>query len=328
MKISIAMATYNGAKYLQEQLDSFVAQTRLPDELVVCDDCSTDETVEILRRFAATAPFEVRVFVNEKNLGYVQNFGRALALCTGDLIFLSDQDDVWFSEKLSAIEKLATEDTYTQIFMNDAELVRHDLSPTGLTFQSQIKSAGIPESGFVPGCCMAIRQDFLMHLLPIPSEFKGHDVWLSKFGEGLKRRRIISQLLQVYRRHESTSTDDMPHQPRKINNFDKISQRVYTILSRIKNPGSDDLIQALYSEEAQIIASDKWIEETQDSRLEVQLREFKVSLQKSKQALDERMKIRKMTFGYRILHGWNFYRKNGYQRFSGTSSYLRDIFLR
>lgn len=100
MKISIAMATYNGAKYLQEQLDSFVTQTRQPDELVVCDDGSSDATVEILRHFAAGAPFAVEIHENEVNLSHAKNFEKALSLCGGDVIFFSDQDEVWFPEKV------------------------------------------------------------------------------------------------------------------------------------------------------------------------------------------------------------------------------------
>ena len=102
LRISIAMSTYNGGKYLQEQLDSFLAQTSLPDELVITDDCSTDNTLEIIQAFAAMAPFEVRWEQNEKNLGYTGNFNQALMKTTGDLVFLSDQDDVWFPEKTRA----------------------------------------------------------------------------------------------------------------------------------------------------------------------------------------------------------------------------------
>ncbi len=94
LRISIAMCTYNGARFLPEQLASFAAQERLPDELVVCDDGSTDATMEILQDFAATALFEVRVERNPQNLGFVRNFEKTLSLCTGDIVFLSDQDDV------------------------------------------------------------------------------------------------------------------------------------------------------------------------------------------------------------------------------------------
>ena len=87
MKISIALATYNGAKYLKGQLDSFVNQSRLPDELIICDDCSHDETDKIVHNFISTAPFTVRYFKNKKNLGYAKNFEQAVLYCSGDVIF-------------------------------------------------------------------------------------------------------------------------------------------------------------------------------------------------------------------------------------------------
>src|SRR5688572_14133745 len=99
-KFSVAMCTYNGARYLKEQLDSFTVQTRLPDELIVCDDGSSDETCQIVSTFAASAPFTVRLEVNQQTLGSTQNFAKAIQLCRGDLIALCDQDDVWLPGKL------------------------------------------------------------------------------------------------------------------------------------------------------------------------------------------------------------------------------------
>ena len=320
------MATYNGAKYLQEQLDSFVDQTRLPDELVVCDDCSTDSTVEILQRFAEVAPFEVRVFVNEKNLGYAQNFGRALALCTGDLIFLSDQDDVWFPEKLTVIENLAIEDDYSQVFMNDAELVYHDLSPTGLTKQGQIKSAGMAQSSFVMGCCMAIRRDFLQRLFPIPVSCKGHDVWLSKFAEGLQQRYITSKVLQIYRRHESNESTFVANKTHRVNKIDTFSRKLHKI-SENRSIGSHsyDLTEAISLTNEVINFLTAWLDETSDQELKLKISDFKNSQKKTYKALKYRLEIRKMLVIERIFWGLNFYRKGGYEQFSGFLSYVRDI---
>jgi glycosyltransferase involved in cell wall biosynthesis len=81
--VSIALTTYNGALHLQEQLDSYVKKTRRPDEVVICDDGSTDDTLSIITEFVKTAPFSVRVIRNNYNLGYTQNFAKALSLCVG-----------------------------------------------------------------------------------------------------------------------------------------------------------------------------------------------------------------------------------------------------
>ena len=101
MKVSIVMATYNGAEYLGEQLESFVNQKRSPEELVVCDDSSTDKTYKILEEFKRSAPFDVVLVKNEHRLGFTKNFEKALANCSGDIIFFSDQDDKWFPSKVT-----------------------------------------------------------------------------------------------------------------------------------------------------------------------------------------------------------------------------------
>ena len=90
-RLSIALCTYNGAQFLPAQLESMAAQTRLPDELVVCDDQSTDGSVEIIKSFAHHAPFAIRLEINAKNLGSTKNFEKAIGLCRGEIIGLSDQ---------------------------------------------------------------------------------------------------------------------------------------------------------------------------------------------------------------------------------------------
>ena len=99
MNISIAMTTYNGAKYLKEQLDSIVEQTLLPEEIIICDDCSSDETIEIIKNHRL---FNIiRLNINETRIGVVQNFIKATSLCkSNNYIAFSDQDDVWFPMKL------------------------------------------------------------------------------------------------------------------------------------------------------------------------------------------------------------------------------------
>ena len=100
--ISVALCTYNGERFLEEQLASLEAQERRPDELVVCDDRSTDNTVSLLESFARTASFPVRIHINPINLGSTVNFDRAMRLCAGSLIAFCDQDDIWSPVHLSA----------------------------------------------------------------------------------------------------------------------------------------------------------------------------------------------------------------------------------
>jgi glycosyltransferase involved in cell wall biosynthesis len=102
--ISIAMATYNGEKFLQQQLQSLSKQTRLPAELIICDDRSGDATVDIIKQFSETAPFPVKLVVNGQRLGWRKNFLKAASLCVSEYIAFCDQDDIWLPEKLATVE--------------------------------------------------------------------------------------------------------------------------------------------------------------------------------------------------------------------------------
>src|SRR5271169_5178337 len=125
------MCTYNGERFLPGQLASIAKQTRLPDELVVCDDRSTDRTVDIVREFAAAVSHPVRIFVNERNLGFVANFERAIQLCNGDLIALSDQDDGWYPERLERSEQEFAAHPEVGLVFSDADLIDDQDQLTG-----------------------------------------------------------------------------------------------------------------------------------------------------------------------------------------------------
>ena len=119
---SIAMATYNGDKYLSQQLQSLAKQRYLPTELVICDDQSNDATAKVVELFAATAPFTVRFIRNEKRLGYAGNFMKAATLCTSEYIGFCDQDDVWLSEKLAVAQRYICE-TQCTLFQHGIRLI-------------------------------------------------------------------------------------------------------------------------------------------------------------------------------------------------------------
>ncbi len=131
MTISVAMCTFNGARFLRAQLESIARQRRPPDELVICDDGSSDGSVEILREFAAGASFSIRIFCNEKNLGSTQNFEKAIQLCKGDLIALCDQDDIWLPEKLSRLLQIFEQDSSLGGVFSDADLINENSQEIG-----------------------------------------------------------------------------------------------------------------------------------------------------------------------------------------------------
>jgi len=109
MTISVVLITYNGEKYIEKQLLSYLEQTTVPDEVVIVDDCSTDCTLNIIRNFINNHSINVKLFINDRNLGHNQNLAQAISKSSGDIIMLSDHDDVWFSEKISVLKKMLDE---------------------------------------------------------------------------------------------------------------------------------------------------------------------------------------------------------------------------
>ena len=131
------MATYNGEQFIAEQLESIARQSRLPDELVVSDDGSSDSTVEIVRQFASRAPFDVVVLRNQEHIanpepwfrGYTDNFFRAMRACTGDLIALCDQDDVWHADKLMKSARPLQLDQDVSLVIHSSRVVDEEPTP-------------------------------------------------------------------------------------------------------------------------------------------------------------------------------------------------------
>ena len=144
--ISIALATFNGARFIGQQLASLAAQTRLPDELVVCDDRSEDDTVAIVEAFRKTAPFPVFIETNETRLGFKFNFMKAAGLCKSDLISFCDQDDVWRNDKLAAIAPLFSDPDVLLAFHNST-VVDTDLNRVGPFYDAPPVTIQAPACG-------------------------------------------------------------------------------------------------------------------------------------------------------------------------------------
>lgn len=223
MKVSIAMATYNGSKNILEQLTSFLEQKRLPDELIICDDGSVDNSVEIIENFKLKAPFSISLHKNSTNLGYIKNFEKALSLCSGDIIFLSDQDDFWHDNKIEKCERLFVENPKAQIVINDAVICNGDLSATEHTKIGQTLKLGLDISKFITGCCCAFKRDLLEIILPIPAEV-AHDEWINGFGNVFQSRIICYESLQKYRRHSENTSNYLTSSTNEISKFDQIKQ--------------------------------------------------------------------------------------------------------
>lgn len=194
MRISVAMCTYNGGAFIGEQLSSIAAQSRLPDELVICDDGSADATLDVVRRFAETVPFAVHVFENTRTLGVVDNFAQAVRRCTGDWIALSDQDDVWVPTKLEWLTRQIAANREVGLVFSDADLVAADRRPLGHTFWETLRVSrrrrrALRGGRVLPvllwrnvaaGATLAVRADYRDAVLPIPPGWM-HDAWMALY---------------------------------------------------------------------------------------------------------------------------------------------------
>jgi glycosyltransferase involved in cell wall biosynthesis len=321
------MATYNGANYIKEQLDSFLSQTRLPDELVVTDDCSTDNTREILIEFAAISPFPVRIEVNNQQIGYAQNFNNALSLATGDLVFLSDQDDRWFPEKIERMAELARQNADTGCFINDAVLADGQLKSDGKTKMTQIRGLGLPDHTMVMGCCMAVTRPFLTFALPIPYKFHSHDVWLAGVADRLGCILRRDWPLQLYRRH-AENLSNLP-----INQIGRPTWwlRLEQMVSKLKNYSSDhSLIQELEfyrALESRIHESSFGYNQATRSQISILASGVFEETTLRLMVLDRRYKLRGLTIPERTQEIASLWRAGAYDYPKGSLVALKDLLV-
>jgi glycosyltransferase involved in cell wall biosynthesis len=214
LKISIALCTFNGAEYLEPQLQSYLRQDRLPDELVAADDGSGDGTVAMVRQFASRAPFPVRLLVNSQRLGVSRNFEEALKACSGELIFLSDQDDSWDNAKLSTMAATMEKEPGLQALFCNAKVTDAHLNPLGYSlwqavgFDKSEQQAFTQGAGYkvllkhnvVAGATLALRRDALPQLVPLAPNWM-HDSWMAMRLAACDRIRPLPKALQSYRQH-------------------------------------------------------------------------------------------------------------------------------
>ena len=325
LTLSIAMATFNGSRYVREQLESFMAQTRLPDEVVVSDDNSTDDTFEIIKAFAAEAPFAVRLSQNQRNLGYTSNFNRALIKTSGNLVFLSDQDDVWFPEKLAVIESYAQQSPTTLVFMNDAALTDQYLNETGLTKRGQIISAGMSDSDFVMGCCLCVRRELLDACLPIPTQFKGHDSWIVKMAEGVHRKVVVPDVLQWYRRHETNTSQFIANKTTKVTRGMALKR---SFINAVGKSHKQKQLQVAFDQAKCFLEGVQNASRCTKQPLASALSDYSETLEKEQAAIKQRLLLLKKTRLTRLPDILRLWRTGGYARFHGARSAVRDMFFR
>lgn len=223
MRISIALCTYNGDHFIEEQLESFLHQTLLPDELIVCDDGSKDETLHILEQFKGSAPFQVKIYQNEVNLRVNKNFEKAIGLCSGDLIFLCDQDDVWFQTKIEKMVAHFQQNPHLEAIFSNAIVTDENLQPIGggslwerINFVSDEKKQWqngkaidvLLENNRVTGAALCVKPSLYKKALPFPdtNSYLLHDGWLAIIAARDQSIDFLEDSLFYYRQHTSQQT--------------------------------------------------------------------------------------------------------------------------
>ena len=206
MKISVAMAYYNGGTYIEEQMDSILSQLGEKDEVIVSVDGASDGSKPLLLKMAEV---DSRIhIVKGPGKGVVRNFENAIRHCNGDIIYLSDQDDIWLPNKIQEMVKFLQDFDYDLVTNNctltDSQL--NIIQKEYYTKQSPVDRSvwGNFYKDLWLGCCMAFHRRILNRILPFPEKVVAHDIWIALFSQLHYRCGYYPKVLQLYRRHDAT----------------------------------------------------------------------------------------------------------------------------
>lgn len=206
--ISVCLTTYNGEKYIEEQLSSILAQLRPDDEIIVSDDNSEDATLAVIERMHSK---QIKVLTHkEEHYGYTRNFENALKHASGDVVFLSDQDDVWMPDK---VEKCLEALSRASLVVSDAQIVDaqgNELFPSFYALRRPYASfvGNVVKFGYL-GCCMCMKREVLERALPFPPNNRlcTHDNWIFLVAAFFYNTKILNLPLIKYRRHGTNASD-------------------------------------------------------------------------------------------------------------------------
>ena len=202
--VSIALCTYNGGRFLGQQLDSIIRQTYQNLEIIIVDDCSTDGTPEVITQYAKKDS-RIKFFKNETNLGFNKNFEKAIRLTTGEYISISDQDDIWLPGKIEAMVKNIADNwlIYSKsVFINDKNEVMTDrmLNESGIV---PVNYKGILLANFVTGHTVLFKREFIDSFLPFP-ETGFYDWWMGFVALYHDKAIFLNEILTQYRIHDAS----------------------------------------------------------------------------------------------------------------------------
>ncbi len=204
-RVSVAMATYNGEKYIKEQVETILENLSKNDELIISDDGSTDNTLKIIKSFNDS---RIKLYEGPKE-GIKKNFENAIINTTGDYIFLSDQDDIWEADKVEKVLKYLEQDKYILV-QHDAYVVDGDENVIITSFAKHRKvKTGIIKNlikNSYHGCCIAFKKELKEEIIPIPEYVYLHDQWIGMIAELNGKTIFIDDKLIKYRRYENNNS--------------------------------------------------------------------------------------------------------------------------
>ena len=221
-EVSVAMATYNGGRHLRAQLDSINRQTRRPKEVILCDDGSTDDTLEVARRFAAEVPYPVVIDAHGQRLNYNGNFTRAVNRCTGEIVALCDQDDVWDERKLETAGRVFQDERVAAV-VHRIRVVDEELAPTPLLMPPAEVLGRHTLFDLSPryspnGMQMLFRRSKIAPLVNDAPPLSQWSTWPASFDEQIFYLATLTgsvvmmkEVLGVWRRHGTSTTGDLDH---------------------------------------------------------------------------------------------------------------------
>lgn len=201
--ISVCMATYNGSRYIERQLRSILCQLAQADEVILVDDHSSDATLDVVEKVGDR---RIKIYRNEFNEGVIRTFERAIKLASGDIIFLSDQDDIWYPEKVKEFMEIFDSCPDVTLVLSDAKII-NDVDE--VVAESFFKGLGKFSPGIwhnitknkYMGCTMAFRRSMVDKLLPFPEGIPMHDVWIGCINSMYGTPYFLDMPVMAYRRH-------------------------------------------------------------------------------------------------------------------------------
>ncbi len=238
LKVSVAMAAYNGEKYIAEQIDSILPQLRESDELIISINPSSDNTENIVKQYCEN---DTRIKMSIcKEKGVLANFENAIRLCNNDIIFLSDQDDVWFPNKIIDVchimQVKGLDALAHKSLVVDSKLLPFQKQRNTNSKVSIVKPINILFQNKIQGSCLAFKKELLSYILPFPERIPMHDSWIGMIIATYGKIGLSNETYMYYRQHDNNVTS-RKHKPLMNMIEDRFNLLLQYILRRINVKG-------------------------------------------------------------------------------------------